>query len=184
LEDEVFGEGLTVVGDRLIQLTWKAGRALVYDTRRLREVDEFRFEGEGWGITKVGGRHVISDGSSVLKVMDPQDHRVVATVQVRDRGRPVVGLNGLENVDGLVYANVWPTDCIAQIDPADGRVVGWLDLSGLFPHAQRPNRAAVANGIAYDAANKRLYVTGKSWPYVFEIEPAPVAAEARTRLPP
>ncbi len=174
LEETVFGEGLTVAGDRLVQLTWKAGRALVYDPGRLHQVGEFRFEGQGWGIATLRGRMLISDGSSMLKIMDPQGHRVVATLQVRDRGRPVDGLNELENVNGLVYANVWPTDRIAQIDPADGRVVGWLDLSGLFPQAQRPNRAAVANGIAYDATHGRLFVTGKLWPHMFEIEPVPV----------
>lgn len=165
-----FGEGLAVLGDRFVQLTWRSGEGLIYEPETLRHTGSFRFAGEGWGSAAIGKQLLVSDGSAVLKFLQAPDYPVVATLEVTGDGEPIEGLNELEWVNGLIYANVWPTDCIAQIDPKDGRVVGWLDLAGLFPADQRPNELAVANGIAYDAVQDRLFVTGKYWPYIYQIE--------------
>jgi len=165
-----FGEGLAVLGGRFVQLTWQSGEGLIYEPETLRQTGSFSFAGEGWGSTAIGSRLLVSDGSAVLKFLEAPDYTVASMLEVTADGEPLEGLNELEVVNGLVYANVWPTDCIAQIDPKDGRVVGWLDLSGLFPPEQRPNGLAVANGIAYDQVQGRLFVTGKYWPYIYQIK--------------
>ncbi len=169
LDQGLFGEGLAVSGQYLIQLTWQAGKAFIYAAADLRQTGGFAFDGEGWGGTVIAERLVISDGSARLRFIDMQTHRQVATLQVTDSGRPVQGLNELETVDGLIFANVYPTDCIAQIEPRTGEVVAWIDLDGLLPAAQRANGAALANGIAYHPQSKALFVTGKLWPYLYQL---------------
>ncbi len=169
LDGMLFGEGLARLGTRLVQLTWKAGVALLYRLDGLRPAGQFRFRGEGWGLTRLGDRLVLSDGSARLRFIDAEGFGAAGTLRVTDRGRPVVGLNELETVDGLIYANVYPGDCVARIDPASGRVLGWLDLGGLLPLAERRNSASVANGIAWDAASRSLFVTGKYWPYIYRL---------------
>ena len=170
LPDDRFGEGLALAGGRLYQLTWKAGTAIVRDPGTLDAIGEFRYSGEGWGLATLGNELVMSDGSAELRFLDAGNFREQRRVEVRDGELPVTGLNELEQVGAYVWANVWPTDRIAIIDPADGQVRGWLDLSGILPVVMRGPRAGVLNGIAYDSDSRRLFVTGKNWPRLFEIE--------------
>lgn len=169
LPPDVFGEGLARVGDRLVQLTWRSGRGFVYDRSTFRLLQEFRYEGEGWGLTHDGRSLVLSDGSDVLTYLDPQRFVPTRRLAVTWNGRPLHNLNELEFVEGEVWANVWHTDFIVRIDPASGRVTSYLDLSGLLPADRRPDAEAVLNGIAYDPATRRVFVTGKLWPAIFEI---------------
>ena len=170
LPENRFGEGLALAGNRLFQLTWKAGIAIVRDPDTLDEVGEYRYSGEGWGLAALGDGLVMSNGSAELRFLDSENFQEYRRIEVRDGGRPITGLNELEAVQGDIYANVWPTDRIAVIDPASGRVRGWLDLGGLLPLVMRGPRTDVLNGIAYDGDSRRLFVTGKNWPRLFEIE--------------
>lgn len=170
-----FGEGLVLVGDELIQLTWKARLGLVYDRKTLRRRETFRYTGQGWGITYDGTHLVMSDGTSELRFLDPRTYKVVGRLTVRDGDRPVEELNELEYVNGEILANVWYSDHIARIDPKTGRVLGWIDCTSLHPAGQRAQRDYVLNGIAWDAEKRRLYVTGKNWPKVFQIRVKPIA---------
>jgi glutamine cyclotransferase len=164
-----FAEGLTDWHDRLIQLTWQSNVAFAYDLATFAPLRTFSYEGEGWGLTHDGTHLIMSDGSADLRFLDPTTFRETKRITVRDRGKPVNELNELEMVKGEIFANVWQTDRICRIDPATGRVVGWIDLGGLLPPAERAG-VDVLNGIAYDAARDRLFVTGKLWPTLFEIE--------------
>jgi glutaminyl-peptide cyclotransferase len=165
-----FAEGLALDGDRLVQLTWQSGRAFVYDRSSFEPRQGFDYLGEGWGLTTDGGRFIMSDGTAKLRFMDLSAFAPAGSVTVSDQGRPVNRLNELEYVDGLVYANVWQTNRIAQIDPATGAVAGWIDLTGLLSAADRGTASPdVLNGIAWDGAGKRLFVTGKRWPKLYEI---------------
>ncbi len=163
-----FAEGLTSWGDRLIQLTWETGLGFVYDRASLEARGTFQYQGEGWGLAQDGRRLILSDGTATLRFFDPETLRETGRVAVHDVDGPVPRLNELEVVDGAVYANVWLTDRIAIIDPGTGRVTAWIDLAGLGPGGPSAGNA-VLNGIAWDAAGKRLFVTGKLWPRVFEI---------------
>lgn len=169
-----FGEGVTAWRGRLLQLTWQSQVGFVYDLATFRPMSRFAYRGEGWGLTHDGRRLIMSDGTARLRFLDPVTLRETGGVTVTDEGRPVPNLNELEFVGGEVYANVWTTDRLARIDPATGKVTGWIDLSGLLSAADRRAGAVdVLNGIAYDAAGKRLFVTGKLWPKLFEIELTP-----------
>ncbi len=183
LENEYFGEGLALWRDRLVQLTWRAGIGFVYDRRSLERRDRFSYPGEGWGLTHDGTHLIMSDGSATLRFLDPATFELQRTVEVTDGRVPVEALNELEFVRGEVYANVYRSDRIARIAPQSGRVVGWIDLEGL---SRRQGQAGVLNGIAYDAGADRLFVTGKYWPRLFEIEPVPArdsqAASERRRI--
>ncbi len=169
VEARLFAEGLTAVGAELIQATWKAGIGLRYRMPDLTPAGHFRLPGEVWGLAYVDGRLVVSDGSPWLRFLDADDYHPVGSVQVRDGGRPVTGLNELEAVPGALLANVYPGDCVARIDPATGEVRSWIDLSSLWPWSQRPHTTAVANGLAWDAGNGTLLVTGKYWPWVYRL---------------
>ena len=162
-----FAEGLAAWGPNLVQLTWETGIGFVYDRASFKLLRTFTYQGEGWGLTDDGRQLVMSDGSSTLRFLDPVTFAVTRRVTVTDGPRAIDHLNELEVVDGLIFANVWLTDRIAVIDPADGRVVGWLDLADLVPAGASGN--AVLNGIAYDSGAKRLFVTGKLWPTLYEI---------------
>lgn len=176
LASNLFGEGLALAAGRLYQLTWKAGLGLVHDSATLEQVGQFSYPGEGWGLA-AGDEHLaMSDGSAQLRFLDRTDLRELRRVEVRDGGRPVAGLNELEYVEGSLYANVWPTHRIAIIHPNSGQVQGWLDLGDILPLVFRHPRIDVLNGIAYDAEAKRLFVTGKRWPRLFEIEVLPKPA--------
>jgi glutamine cyclotransferase len=178
LPDGLFGEGLALLDGRLIQLTWKAGRALVYREteggfERL-EAEGFDYPTQGWGLTHDGRRLILSDGTSRLRFLDPETGEQRGSVQVRLNGRPVRLLNELEYVDGRVLANVWRSDLILVIDPADGQVTAVVDVdrAALLDPAEMPDPADQAdlNGIAWDPEGERLFITGKRWPKVFEIE--------------
>ena len=181
-----FAEGLTEWKGRLYQLTWQSKVAFVYDLATFAPVRTLRYPGEGWGLTAAPDGLILSDGTADLRVLDPETFREIRRVTVRDAGVPIDQLNELEFVRGEVWANVWHTDRIARIAPQTGRVVGWIDLSGLMS-TYRLEAEAVLNGIAYDAATQRLFVTGKLWPRLFEIQvvvkPAPLTAvpPGRTR---
>jgi glutamine cyclotransferase len=170
LNRKLFGEGLAVADNRLVQLTWQSGSGFLYNPVDLSQTGTFTFSGEGWGVTTAGGELVISDGSAKLQFLNRADYRPVRSLMVTEQGRPVEGLNELEMVDGVIYANVYPTDCIAQIDPQSGHLLGWVDLRGLMPVSERPDGSAVANGIAYRPETRELFVTGKFWPYIYQLK--------------
>jgi glutamine cyclotransferase len=168
--DEVyFAEGLTLFGDRLYQLTWTAKKGFIYGLKDFNKIGEFSYAGEGWGLTNDGTDLILSDGTSTLRFLDPATFNVVRTIKVVAGEKPVKELNELEYVKGEIWSNIWHSDRIARIDPANGNVVGWIDLSGLLPAESRSEEEAVLNGIAYDAKNDRIFVTGKLWPKIFEI---------------
>lgn len=173
LPDRYFGEGVTVWGKEIFQLTWQSQVGFVYDRESLKILDEFAYPTEGWGITHDGRHLIMSDGSSTLYFLDPGTRTKIGQVQVHDGNNPVVRLNELEFILGEVYANVWQTDRIARIDPRTGQVVGWVVLTGLLKPEDHDRPVDVLNGIAYDAEGDRLFVTGKLWPKLFEIELIP-----------
>ena len=173
LPEEFFGEGVTIYGNRIIQLTWQSSVGFVYDVydkESFELLEEFNYPTEGWGITHDGNRLIMSDGTSILHFLDPETFEEIGRIEVLDRGSPVTRLNELEYVQGEIYANVWQTDLIARIAPLTGQVTGWIDLKGLLGPEDRSEPVDVLNGIAYDAENDRLFVTGKLWPKLFEIE--------------
>ena len=169
---EYFAEGLALWQETLVQLTWQSHIGFVYDRATFDLRRDFSYATEGWGLTHDGNRLIMSDGTANLYFLDPATFMMTAQVEVRDGGVPVIRLNELEYIGGKVYANIWQTNMIAIIDPVTGNVESWLDLTGLLPTAQSVG-ADVLNGIAYDAAGKRLFVTGKLWPLLFEIELIP-----------
>ncbi len=170
LSDQFFGEGITIYGERIIQLTWQSNIGFVYDRDSFELLQEFSYSTEGWGITHDGTRLIMSDGTSILHFLDPQTFEEIGHVEVFDDNGPVTRLNELEYIQGEIYANVWQTDRIARVAPDTGRVVGWVDLEGLLSAEDRSEPVDVLNGIAYDAQTDRLFVTGKLWPKLFEIE--------------
>jgi glutaminyl-peptide cyclotransferase len=176
LDRQFFGEGITLMGDSIYQLTWRARQAFVFDRETFEYRKTLRYRGEGWGLTHDGTHLIMSDGTSTLRFLDPATFREVRRVSVRDGRRRIDQLNELEYVDGEIYANIWKSDFIARISPADGRILGWIDLSALWPLRQRPDPEAVLNGIAWDAEKKRLFVTGKNWPRLYEIRVVPKPA--------
>ncbi|MCC9076139.1 glutaminyl-peptide cyclotransferase [Litorilinea aerophila] len=173
LPDQYFGEGIALWEDRIFQLTWQARVGFVYDRESFSLLEEFAYATEGWGLTQDGTHLIMSDGTANLYFLEPTTLEVVRQVEVRDGAQPVTRLNELEYVEGEIYANIWQTDRIARIDPASGQVVAWVDLAGLLPPADRGQPVDVLNGIAYDSEAKRLFVTGKLWPKLFEIELIP-----------
>jgi glutamine cyclotransferase len=170
LPRQYFGEGITIFGDQIIQLTWQSRIGFVYDRASFQLVKQFSYPTEGWGITHDGSRLIMSDGTANLYFLEPETFTEMDRIEVRDDQGPVIRLNELEYVRGDVYANVWQTDRIARIDLLTGRVAAWIDLTGLLSAADRQQRVDVLNGIAYDAENNRLFVTGKWWPHLFEIQ--------------
>lgn len=167
VERRFFAEGLAAWGRTLIQLTWQDNLAFVYNQSTFAREDTFTYTGEGWGLTHDGKRLILSDGTSALRFLDPVTHRETGRVTVTADGRAVDLLNELEFIRGEVWANVWMTDRVAIINPSTGRLRAWLNLAGLLPAGSTGHD--VLNGIAYDAARDRIYVTGKLWPRVFEI---------------
>lgn len=172
LPDVYFGEGVTLFGDRLYQLTWQSHVGFIYDRASFDFLTSFKYPTEGWGLTHNGRELIMSDGTPTLHFLKPDTLQELRQVSVWDEHGPVWRLNELEYIDGEVYANVWQTDRIARIDPETGRVKAWIDLSGLLPPDDRPG-ANVLNGIAWDAEGGRLFVTGKLWPKLFQIELTP-----------
>ncbi len=174
IDSRHFGEGVVDWKDRLITLTWQDQMGFIFDLATFERIGEFSYPGEGWGLTRDETRIIMSDGASALRFLDPETLKETGRIQVTDDGKPVDNLNELEWVKGEVLANIWQTDRIARIDPKTGHVTGWIDLSGLLGPDDRAGRQVdVLNGIAYDAASDRLFVTGKLWPKLFEIRLTP-----------
>ena len=174
LPEQYFGEGIAILGDRLYQLTWQENTGFIYDKDSFELLDTWTYLGEGWGLTTDGERLIMSDGTNELRFLDPNTLEETGRVAVMDQqGNPIVLLNELEYVDGEVLANIWQTDWIARINPATGQVTGWIDLRGLLPAEDRTQPVDVLNGIAYDPSTDRLFVTGKLWPKLFEIDLVP-----------
>lgn len=170
LDPTLFGEGLTEIAGQVFTLTWRSGRGFVWDADDLEPLGEFTYAGEGWGLTDDGLRLILSDGTPVLRFLDPQTFAETGRVDVTLGGRPVAKINELEWIDGEVFANVWQTDFLVRIDPTSGEVRGVVDLSGLLPDRRGMNPADdVLNGVAWDPDGRRLFVTGKNWPSLFEI---------------
>lgn len=169
LTEEYFAEGLVAWEDSLIQLTWKAGVGFIYDQESFVQTGQFAYETEGWGLTADGERLIMSDGTSTLHFLDPQSFQITGATRVTENGLDVVRINELEWVRGEVFANIWQTDTIIRIDPETGAVVGRIEMGGLLPPDQRAEMTDVLNGIAYDPAEDRLFVTGKYWPWLYEV---------------
>jgi glutamine cyclotransferase len=180
LPDQYFGEGLTLFGDRLIQLTWQSQIGFVYDRDSFALLGTFSYPTQGWGLTHDTQDLIMSDGSATLHFLDPHTFEERKQVQVYDENGLVARLNELEYIDGQVYANVYQTNRVARIDPQSGRVTAWIDLAGLLQPEDLNPPVDVLNGIAYDAPSDRLFVTGKLWPKLFEIELIP---QAKSYLP-
>jgi glutamine cyclotransferase len=170
LPDEFFGEGITIYKDRIVQLTYQSHVGFVYDKNSFNLLREFHYPTEGWGITHNGKYLIMSDGTPMLYFLNPETFEQVNRMMVFDQGEPLWGLNELEYVQGQIYANVWPTERIAQIEAETCKVTGWIDMEGILSPGDQTGAEDVLNGIAYDAANGRLFVTGKCWSKLFEIK--------------
>jgi glutaminyl-peptide cyclotransferase len=172
--EQYFGEGIVNWKNRLLELTWQSEVGFLYNLYTFEPRGQFQYSGEGWGLTQDGTHLIMSDGTAQLRFWEPESQRETGRITVTANGKPVVHLNELEWVKGEIYANIWQTDRIARIDPATGKVVGWIECAGLLGPGDRVGGdGAVLNGIAYDAATDRLFVTGKLWPKLFEIKLVP-----------
>jgi len=176
--EQYFGEGIIAWKGKLVQLTWQTEVGFVYDLNTFETRSEFHYPGEGWSMTEDGRRIIMDDGTPQLRFWDPDTLREIGRLTVTANGEPVTNLNELEWVKGEIYANIWMTDRIARIDPKTGKVVGWIDCTGLLSPSDRiEGQTDVLNGIAYDAAHDRLFVTGKRWPKLFEIKLVPKSGQ-------
>jgi len=173
LAPDLFGEGITVLGNEVLQLTWLSHIGFVYDLRDFHLLRTFQYAGEGWGLTTDGHDLFMTDGSAEIRVLDASTFSEKRRIKVRESGKPVDQLNELEFIEGEIYANIWHSDRIARISPETGKVVGWIDLTGLPGPFYQRQAEEVLNGIAYDPTGKRLFVTGKLWPKIFEIRVSP-----------
>jgi glutamine cyclotransferase len=167
--EEYFAEGITLFEDKIFQLTWQSNKCFVYDLKDFELRSEFHHTGEGWGLTNDGKSLIMSDGSNQLRFLEPNTFLPVRAISVFDNGQPLTQLNELEYIKGEIYANIWKSDRIVRIDPASGKITGWIDLSGLRPADVENDTDNVLNGIAYDEQEDRLFVTGKRWTKLFEI---------------
>lgn len=167
---QYFAEGLAMFGGQLFQLTWQTQIGFVYDPGSLQMVKSFNYIGEGWGLTNDGQSLIMSNGTNLISYLDPRTFEVRRVLAVNDESRPIANINELEYVKGQIFANIWQTERIARIDPQSGRLTGWIYLTGLLPAEDKIRPVDVLNGIAYDEANDRLFVTGKLWPKLFEIK--------------
>ena len=170
LDEKYFGEGITILDGKIFQLTWKNNLCFVYDLKTFQYKEYFQYPYEGWGLTDNGTELILSDGSSDLRFIDPNSFKELRKISVKDGGERVKNLNELEYVNGEIWANIWYDDRIARISPESGQLIGWIDLSSIYPKSQRKDRDQVLNGIAQDPDTKKLYVTGKNWPKLYEIE--------------
>lgn len=165
-----FAEGIALLNNKIYQLTWEDEVGFIYDAQSFEKLGEFKYDGEGWGLTTDGRSLILSDGSNRIRFLDPDSFQVTKTIAVMDAKVPVRELNELEFVNGEIYANVWHVDRIAVINPQTGRVTAWIDLAGLLQRGDVQDNEAVLNGIAYDQSTGRLFVTGKLWPKLFELK--------------
>jgi glutaminyl-peptide cyclotransferase len=179
IDPQYFGEGITVLNQKIMELTWQAETGFVYDQSTFRRLQTYNYPGEGWGLANDGQNIYMSDGTAQIRIWDPFTLQEKRRITVHDAGRPVMNLNELEWVRGEIYANIWQTDRIARISPVDGRVLGWIDMAGILPASERTGNEDVLNGIAYDVLGNRLFVTGKLWPKLFEIKVAPLHRKNR-----
>jgi glutaminyl-peptide cyclotransferase len=170
LHQNYFGEGIAVIGEKLFQLTWKERVCVIYDKATLQQVGQLNYTGEGWGLATDGTHLFMSNGSAVIQVFDPETFKPIRKIRVTFGRKPQENLNELEFVGDELWACIWYEDRIARIDPETGKVKGYFDCSALYPFNQRPNREHVLNGIAFDATAKRLFITGKLWPKIFEVK--------------
>ncbi len=170
LDNRYFAEGLTLWQERLIQLTWVSHTGFIYDRQSFKKLNTFTYPTEGWGLTHNDSQLIMSDGSDTLYFLDPDTFQEIRHIRVKDGQKPIANLNELEYINGEILANVWLTNRIARISPQTGRVIGWLDLTGIIDPPPALETGAVLNGIAYDALEDRLFVTGKLWNKLFEIE--------------
>ncbi len=175
LPDHLFAEGLTLLDGKFFQLTWKAGKARVYDQETLEQTGEFTYETEGWGLTGDRSRLIMSDGSSQIYFLDPDTFLPIRQVTVKAGREPVSFLNELEYIEGEIFANIFMSDYIARIDPASGRVTGWIDARRLRHEKGNGTRAGALNGIAFDPDTKRIFLTGKRWSKLYEVQFVPVS---------
>lgn len=176
LPGSIFGEGIVSWKGRLVQLTWHRHMGIVWNLADFRPLARFEYAGEGWALTRSETHIYMSDGSPDLRVLDPDTLQQTGTIHVTDDGRPIRNLNELEWVKGQIWANIWQGHRIARIDPENGHVVGWIDLAGLYDASRTPDPIDdVLNGIAYDAVHDRVFVTGKCWPYLYQIELKPLS---------
>ena len=173
LAAEFFGEGMTVLGDKIFQVTWQNQKGFVYRLDSFAAAGEFSYTGEGWGLTTDGSALILSDGTSDLRFLDPTTFKVTRTVSVTLQGQPLRQLNELEWIKGEIWANLWQTPLVARIEPATGHVLGLIDFTGLLAPADRDANTDVLNGIAYDPATDRIFITGKNWPKLFEVRVVP-----------
>ena len=170
LADELFGEGIVDWGPNIYEWTWTTHLCFVYDRATFRLVNKLMYDGEGWGMTRTATEIVTSDGSANLTFRDPKTFEKVRSITVHEGLAVIEKLNELEFIHGEIWANIWHSDRIVRISPDDGRVIAWIDLSGILPESQKVDGESVLNGIAYDAKKDRIFVTGKQWPIVFQIK--------------
>jgi glutamine cyclotransferase len=173
LPAEFFGEGAAEMDGKIYQLTWQSQRGFIYDTKTLQKLDDFQYQGEGWGLTNDASSLIMSNGSDRLRYLDPKTFHVWRELQVRINGEPVNLLNELEFIEGEIFANVWRTEKIVRINPKDGNVVGVIDLTGIDAKEKRRDPEHVLNGIAYDPKTGEMFVTGKCWPKIYQIQLVP-----------
>lgn len=175
LADSFFGEGITILNDKIYQVTWQEQTGFIYDLNDFKLLKEFRYSGEGWGLTNDGTNLIMSDGTHIIRFINPETFETVRTIVVNDeKGKPVMEINELEYIKGEIWANIWQESWIIRIDPASGKLLGRIDLTKLADGEMKKDRAAdVLNGIAYDAQNDRIFVTGKKWRQLFEIKVKP-----------
>jgi glutaminyl-peptide cyclotransferase len=166
---EYFAEGLTIFQGKIYQLTWQSHKGFIYDLASFQPLGEFTYEGEGWGLTHDDRSLIMSDGTNLIRFLDPVNYKTERAIKVYDGDRPLTKLNELEYIHGEIYANIWETDWIVRLDPQTGKILGWIDLKDLLSRADRSAQTDVLNGIAYDGASDRLFVTGKLWPKLFQI---------------
>jgi glutaminyl-peptide cyclotransferase len=179
IDPQYFGEGITVLNQKIVELTWQSETGFVYDQPTFHRLQTFNYPGEGWGLANDGQNIYMSDGTAQIRIWDPITLQEKRRITVHDHGQPVTNVNELEWVRGEIYANIWMKDVIARISPVDGRVLGWIDMAGILPAADRTGNEDVLNGIAYDALGDRLFVTGKQWPKLFEIKVVPLHRKNR-----
>ena len=170
LNEKYFGEGIAILGNKIYQLTWRDNLCFTYDLTTFQYKEHFRYPYEGWGLTDNGRELILSDGSSDIRFLDPSTFKELRRISVKEGTVRIKNLNELETIDGEIWANIWYEDRIARISPTDGHVLGWIDLSAIYPKNLRTDRDHVLNGIAQDPESKKIYVTGKNWPKLFEIE--------------
>ena len=177
LSDDIFGEGMTILGDKVYQISWQSGKGFVYNLNDFNPVKEFRYSGEGWGLTNDGTSLILSDGTHVVRFMNPETFQTERTIVVLDEdGKPLMNINELEYVKGEIWANIWHSEnigkpnVIARIDPASGKLLGWINLDGISPEDEKRDGENTLNGIAYDQTSDRIFVTGKRWKKLYEIK--------------